>query len=77
MVLVPDTGVKLPTPAGTDALQLKVTPAVTELKVTNWVFPPVQMDWFTIENWAVGAGFIVIVYVWGMPLQPEAVGVTW
>ena len=35
MVLVPDTGVKLPTPAGTDELQLKVTPNVTELKVTN------------------------------------------
>ena len=45
MVLVPETGLKFPRPAGKleVTFHAKVTPAVGDVKLTTWVDPLVQI----------------------------------
>lgn len=64
------------TPAGTAAVQLNDVPGVALVRFTETLDVPEQIDWSGCENVTDGAGFTVIVKVFGCPLHPSNCGVT-
>jgi hypothetical protein len=63
-------------PDGATAVQLIVVFEVALVRDTAVLDVPEQMAWLPAENATTGAGFTVMVNVFGMPLQPFAAGVT-